>query len=208
MIARDPQSAWFRGRESAAGLGSSVPRYGLAADALRATRPEHACTVGCTFCCHFPVGVRHVEVAAIAVQLRAFGSELPAIRERITAEARTRARLGWDSLANERRPCPLLNATGACLVHSRRPLACRGWNSFDRTSCEREFEGEPGVRIELDGELHLATLGLASGLDAALAEAGRDSGHYELVTALALLLHDSRASLAEGALRVGQSPAG
>ena len=89
----------------------------LRVDAILAAKPDWPCRKGCDHCC------RHL---ADVPQLTA--GEWLSLREVLTPELESRIRA-----MSRTRPimCPLLDeATGACLVYQRRPLACRAYGFY------------------------------------------------------------------------------
>ncbi len=82
--------------------------------------------------------------------------------------ARERAAKGFAALAAEQRPCVLLGPERRCTAYDARPIACRGWCSTSRASCERAFAGgrEPPA---LDEPAFFACLGVHEGLRRAAA---------------------------------------
>lgn len=96
------------------------------------------CGRGCAACCHDnPHGVAGVEILRLRRALAAQGR-----LERVTAEAveaaaafqeQVGARGGRSAMEGQRalhRPCPLLDASGACSAYPARPLACRMFHAL------------------------------------------------------------------------------
>ncbi|HWK50026.1 MAG TPA: YkgJ family cysteine cluster protein, partial [Steroidobacter sp.] len=98
-------------------------------DARIASAPDVstlACRAGCTWCCHFSVDVRAVEVFSI---LDFVERSLPAgEKARIYSEVRANsaALQGMDDMERMRRnvKCPFLSA-GRCSIYEARPQTCR-----------------------------------------------------------------------------------
>lgn len=101
-----------------------------------------ACANGCFFCCLQSVVASVPEIVCVANFIRGHWNEdqITALRERI--EHYKIAVMPYVQGAQEnppRQPCPLLSE-GSCSVWSARPLACRGFNSFNASACERRFK--------------------------------------------------------------------
>jgi len=154
----------------------------LAEEGIRLVRREAppklplACGKGCAWCCSLQVPVSAPEVLLLAEALRQTRSpdSLAAVRERVAAlDARTRGLDDVQRLA-ARLPCALLE-NGLCSVYGVRPLACRGWNSYDARVCRHavEYTTAPVARLyapQVAITDHLRAT-LAAGLGAAAASA-------------------------------------
>jgi Fe-S-cluster containining protein len=104
-----------------------------------------ACDKGCASCCHQMVGVTSAELALLAEAV----ATLPdpgAVIARVQETARRSAGFSVAQWWAARLACPLLDETGACLVHAARPLPCRAMNSADAQVCRRAFAGEEDAR--------------------------------------------------------------
>jgi Fe-S-cluster containining protein len=155
--------------------------------------PTLACSQGCSWCCHFTVDVRAVEVIRI---LDALERLAPAQRERIEREiAANSAALA--SLDDVRRmqmnvKCPFLEA-GACTIYAARPQTCRNYHATDAAGCKRSFE-EP-ENLDIDPEFAPLTYQIGGAHVEAFSNALRDAGYevaaYEMNTALHAALADS-----------------
>ncbi|HET9954858.1 MAG TPA: YkgJ family cysteine cluster protein [Polyangiaceae bacterium] len=95
------------------------------------TVPRVACRAGCSSCCFLRVEVTAAEAELLWPLVRDLEllDKVRATSERVS---------GLDRLARlrERVPCALLSEAGSCLVHERRPFACRAANSLDEKACE------------------------------------------------------------------------
>lgn len=150
------------------------------ADAAIARSPEagtRACASGCSFCCHFPVGVTFAEAERL---LQALAGE-PALQDRVISAAAETARLSWQQLAAAMVPCPLLR-DGNCAVYAARPLGCRGWNSADASACAA------GTSVPLDEPAYTAALGASAALTDWAARVHLPVAARELGSALAAML--------------------
>lgn len=87
-----------------------------------------ACRLGCSHCCHYPVGVTFPEAMRLADAVR----ERPALLTRVRAANRALAAASWQQLVGE--PCPML-VDDACAIHDARPMPCRALGSLDAAAC-------------------------------------------------------------------------
>jgi Fe-S-cluster containining protein len=136
----------------------------LAAELLAPGQAERACGQGCSFCCHFPVGVSAPEVAVLQGWLPGQPAAA-ALAARVAKGAALRAGRSFAELGAALLPCAFLEPDGSCAVYPVRPLACRGWNSSSREACEQTFAERAAVGPPfLDGQAYAAVLGIAAGL--------------------------------------------
>jgi hypothetical protein len=158
---------------------------------LSAERAMHACTAGCTFCCHLPVDVTVPEALCLAVYLRQTLSPeaLVTLRERLAATAARIHSLSYEDHTQARIPCALL-LDGTCIAYAKRPFACRAWNSTSRDCCENIFQhGDPVTMLPpLDMSAYEAVWELAQGFVDRLQQARLDSHTYELHSILLRVL--------------------
>jgi hypothetical protein len=152
-----------------------------------AERAMHACTAGCTFCCHLPVDVTVPEALSIVVYLRQTLSPeaLAALHARIVATAARIRSLSYEDHTQAKIPCALL-LDGACMAYAKRPFACRAWNSTSRDCCADIFEHGDSVTMlpPLDMSAYEAVWKLAQGLADRLKQARLDSHTYEIHSVL------------------------
>jgi Fe-S-cluster containining protein len=162
-----------------------------------AQRARHACTAGCTFCCHLPVDVTVPEALSIAayVQQSLSPATLAALHARIAATAMQINRLSYEDHTQAKIPCALL-MDGRCLVYSQRPLACRAWNSTSKERCEHIFRhGDPLTMLPpLDMPAYEAVWKLAQDMMDDLKQARLDSHTYELHSILLRVLETPEAA--------------
>jgi Fe-S-cluster containining protein len=172
--------------------------HGALVDAWRdAESATLACREGCAFCCSLNVTLTIPEVFRILDALRRdhprqalvgiFGDarEYAARMRNLSGEERDRVR----------RPCPLL-AGDRCSVHPIRPLACRGWNSFEVAACERDsLHPEEDASVEIPAPPYSLARALAFGIAAGLRLCGIQHDFVHLPSALALGLGEPLAEL-------------
>lgn len=157
-----------------------------------------ACRAGCSWCCHFTVDVRAVEVIRIldVVSRRFTAQEQQRIREEIRGNAATLRDL--DDVERMRRniKCPFLSA-GRCTIYEARPQTCRNYHATNAAGCKQSFE-QPD-NLDIDPEFAPLTYQIGGAhVDAfskALSEAGYDTTVYEMNIAL-------DAAAAQGDVRV------
>ena len=152
-----------------------------------------ACRAGCTWCCHFSVDVRAVEVFSI---LDFVDRSLPSEeRDRIYAEVRANsAKLkGMDDMERMRRnvKCPFLSA-GRCSIYEARPQTCRNYHATDVVGCQQSFEDPDNLDIDPEFAPLVFQAGGAH-VDAfmrALRKAGYDTDVYEMNSAIEAALSE------------------
>ena len=108
-----------------------------------------ACREGCTYCCTFPVAASAPEILAIAAFVRDRFDEGRQAALAARVDAHIAATDGMSMARRERvRPdCPFLEG-GRCAVYEVRPIACRGYSSFDVGRCRADYQ-YPGAGIEI-----------------------------------------------------------
>lgn len=155
-----------------------------------------ACRAGCTWCCHFSVDVRAVEVFSILDFVeRTLSSEEKA---RVFSEVRANALKlqGMDDFERMRHnvKCPFL-LNGACSIYAARPQTCRNYHATDVAGCQASFEDPDDLDIDPEFAPMVYQAGGAhvDAFSRAMREAGYDTNVYELNTALAAALSDPHA---------------
>jgi Fe-S-cluster containining protein len=149
-----------------------------------------ACAQGCSWCCHFTVDVRAVEVVRILGALRELAPETRARIEREIAANEAVLR-SLDDLQRMQRniKCPFLDA-GRCSIYLARPQTCRNYHATDAAGCRRSYE-QP-ENLEIDPEFAALTYQIGGAHVEAFANALRDAGYdvaaYEMNIALAAAL--------------------
>jgi Fe-S-cluster containining protein len=167
-------------------------------DAWRRAEPAAlACREGCAFCCSLNVTVTIPELFRILDGLRRNRPRnelLLVLREAREYAARV-STLSGDQRDRVRRPCPLLDAD-RCSVHPIRPLACRGWNSFDVSACERDSQHpEEDAAVEIPAAPFTVGRALAFGIVAGLSLCDLQHDLVHLPSALALGLEEPLAEM-------------
>ena len=120
--------------------------YQVAEELSRVRAPFVACKRGCSACCHMNVSLTKAEAERLA---RASG--------RKAARVQSEPRHAPDAFAGK--PCPFLDAKGACSVYADRPLSCRKHASFFETAAACAPSVMNAMKVPLVG---------FSGLDEAL----------------------------------------
>lgn len=155
-----------------------------------------ACRAGCTWCCHFSVDVRAVEVFSILDFIER--SLTPAAKARIYSEVRANsaALKDMDEMERMRRnvKCPFLNA-GRCSIYAARPQTCRNYHATDAAGCQQSFEDPDNLDIDPEFAPMVYQAGGAH-VDAftrAMRQAGYDTSVYEMNCALQAALAEPEA---------------
>jgi Fe-S-cluster containining protein len=152
-----------------------------------------ACRAGCTWCCHFSVDVRAVEVFGILDFVeRTFSADEKA---RVYAEIRANsAALGnLDEFERMRRnvKCPFLRE-GRCSIYSVRPQTCRNYHATSAVGCQQSYEDPDNLDIDPEFAPLVYQAGGAhvDAVTAAMREAGYDTNVYEMNTAIDVALSE------------------
>jgi Fe-S-cluster containining protein len=151
-----------------------------------------ACRAGCSWCCHFTIDVRAVEVFRILDHLATLpATEQQRIRERIAKNAQMVQRLNESERARTNIECAFLNE-GRCSIYLARPQTCRNYHATDAAGCQQAFEHPENEDIDPDfaplvyqsGHAHVEAFANA------MASAGYETDVYEMNTALAAALSE------------------
>jgi Fe-S-cluster containining protein len=167
-------------------LEHSQPRH----DARIASAPDVgtlACRAGCTWCCHFTVDVRAVEVFRILdFVARSF---TPEEKARVFAEVHenstTLRSLDESERMTRNVKCPFLG-DGRCTIYAARPQSCRNYHATNVAGCQQSYE-EPG-NLDIDPDfapwVYQAGAAHVEAFSTAMRDAGYDVSAYELNCAL------------------------
>lgn len=146
-----------------------------------------ACRAGCTWCCHFSVDVRAVEVFTI---LDFVERSLPSDEKaRIYSEVRANsaALKGMDDMERMRHnvKCPFLSS-GRCSIYEARPQTCRNYHATDVAGCQQSFEDPDNLEIDPEFAPMVYQAGGAhvDAFSRAMREAGYDTNVYEMNSAI------------------------
>jgi Fe-S-cluster containining protein len=156
-----------------------------------------ACRSGCTWCCHFSVDVRAIEVFAILDFVeRTF---TPEEKARVYAEIRANS-LALDNLDEFERmrrnvKCAFLSQ-GRCSIYPVRPQTCRNYHATSAVGCQQSYEDPDNLDIDPEFAPLVYQAGGAhvDAITTAMREAGFDTNVYEMNNAI-------DAALAEPAAR-------
>lgn len=150
-----------------------------------------ACSAGCSWCCHFSVDVRPVEVFNILDFMRtAFSAgQQRRLYDEILTNSRTLSRLDEEQRMRLNIRCPFL-AEGRCSIYAARPQTCRNYHATNAAGCRQSFEEPDNFDIapEYAPQVYQAGGAQVEAFSRALGSAGYDIGAYELNTALAAAL--------------------
>jgi hypothetical protein len=156
-----------------------------------------ACRVGCSYCCHVPVGVAIPEAILIGNTLLAESTdeELAEVLEKVRRAEHARFGLVGQERDQVRHPCPMLDEPeGACSIYEYRPLNCRGWNSLDVSPCKSFFDDpNGGLPILIDGVQRTISQSIATGMQEGLATRSLEHSTVDLAIALRIVLEDPTA---------------
>jgi Fe-S-cluster containining protein len=145
-----------------------------------------ACRQGCSWCCHFTIDVRAVEVFRIVQHMRSFPeAEQRRLRERIERNASQLAGLDEAQRARINIECAFLHEA-QCSIYAVRPQTCRNYHATDAAGCQKAFEEPENEDIDPDfapvvyqaGHAHVEAFAKA------LSEAHFEIGVYEFNAAL------------------------
>lgn len=147
-----------------------------------------ACAAGCSWCCHFSVDVRPVEVFHI---LDFIGRHwTPQQRARLRAEVETNSAVlrPLDEIERMQRnvKCPFL-ADGRCGIYPARPQTCRNYHATSSAGCRQSFEEPDNLDIdpEFAPQVYQAGGAHVDAFSKAMSDEGYDSVAFEMNAALA-----------------------
>ena len=164
------------------------------------------CRAGCTWCCHFSVDVRAVEVfGALEFVERNFTDEQKArVRAEIAVNSDVLRHLGEIERMTRNVKCPFLDG-GRCSIYAVRPQTCRNYHATDVTGCRQSFEQPENLDIDPDFAPWVYQAGSAhvDAFSTALRDSGYDVNAYELNGAFDAALSDPGAA---ARFRAGAAP--
>lgn len=176
-------------------LEHSQPRH----DLRIASAPDAGtldCGAGCSWCCHFTVDVRAVEVFRILDFVeQSFTAEAKArVYSEVRANSAMLGSLDEDERMTRNVKCPFLSE-GRCTIYSARPQSCRNYHATNVAGCRQSFEDPGNLDIDPDFAPYVYQAGAAhvEAFSTALSDAGFDVGAYELNCALDAALSDPTA---------------
>jgi len=154
-----------------------------------------ACAKGCSCCCTTTVPVSPDEIFALVEHLAATLS--PEVWAAVEVRARANNALGHGVPSVERHQmrlfCPVLDpATGSCLGHGARPVACQGYLSLDLARCEADYADTPR-QIPHPWAANLISRIVDDTRTEVLEAAGLKTAALELTAALVALCDDREA---------------
>ncbi|MEJ1961686.1 MAG: YkgJ family cysteine cluster protein [Gammaproteobacteria bacterium] len=146
-----------------------------------------ACGAGCSWCCHFTVDVRAVEVFRILD----FVAETftPQEKARVLAEVRansaTLGSLNEDERMTRNVKCPFLRE-GRCTIYVARPQSCRNYHATNAAGCQQSYEDPGNLDIDPDFAPFVYQAGAVhvEAFSTAMRDSGYDVSAYELNGAL------------------------
>jgi Fe-S-cluster containining protein len=163
-------------------LASSQQRH----DARIAAAPDFAtlaCRAGCTWCCHFSVDVRAVEVFRILefVEQSFTADEKARVYAEIRVNSAALNAQGESQRATRNVKCPFL-WQGSCTVYPVRPQTCRNYHATNVAGCQQSYEEPENLDIDPDFAPGVYQAGGAhvEAVSAAMRDAGYDVDAYEL----------------------------
>ena len=154
-----------------------------------------ACRQGCSWCCHFTIDVRAVEVLRVLDHLRTLPeAEQRRLQERIERNAMQLAGLDEEERARINIECAFLRG-GECSIYSVRPQTCRNYHATDAAGCQQAFEQPDNEDIDPDfaplfyqvGHSHVEAFAQA------LQDARFDNSVYEFNAALLAAMNEPAA---------------
>jgi Fe-S-cluster containining protein len=152
-----------------------------------------ACKSGCSWCCHFSVDVRPVEVFNILDFLCSnfTAAQVAALRVEIEANAQVLSQLDEVQRMQQNLRCPFL-IEHRCSIYTARPQTCRNYHATDAAGCQQSFEQPDNFDIapEYAPLVYQAGGAQVEAFSRSMAAAGYDVTAFELNTALAAALND------------------
>lgn len=155
-----------------------------------------ACRAGCSWCCHFSVDVRAVEVFSILdfVERTFTAAEKARVYAEVRANSTALKNLGEIERMRRNVKCPFLNE-GRCTIYPVRPQTCRNYHATNVTGCQQSYEDPDNVDIDPDFAPWVYQAGGAhvDAFSTAMRDAGYDVNAYELNSAIDAALSEPAA---------------
>ncbi|MFL6575470.1 MAG: YkgJ family cysteine cluster protein [Povalibacter sp.] len=160
-----------------------------------------ACKAGCSWCCHFTIDLRPVEVFRILEHVeRTFDAAAQErLRARLAINREITAPLDEMQRMQQNVECAFLDE-GRCTIYAARPQTCRNYHATNAAGCQKSFE-EP-ENLEIDPDFAPLVYQIGGAHVEAFAKAMRDEGYdvdaYEMNLALSAALEqpDARSRFA------------
>jgi Fe-S-cluster containining protein len=154
------------------------------------------CRAGCSWCCHFSVDVRAVEVFDILDRVeRTFTDEQKArLHAEVHANSAALEGLGEVERMTRNVKCPFLQE-GSCTIYAARPQTCRNYHATNVAGCRQSYDDPGNLDIDPDFAPWVYQAGSAhvDAFSTAMHDAGYDVRAYELNAALEAALSDPAA---------------
>ena len=147
-----------------------------------------ACSKGCSYCCTQMVVLTAPEAFFVAAQIRHKKQTVAAILE---AAAQVGA-LSLDERLKAKVFCPLLE-NALCSIYAARPLGCHGFVSTNLDACLATFTRGEAATTSMPSDTINVLYAVRMLLTAALRLASLDHAHYEMLSALAVILTQENA---------------
>lgn len=155
-----------------------------------------ACQQGCSWCCHFSVDVRPVEVLNILefVEQHCSAEELQRLGNEVQRNSRGLRHLNELERMRVNMRCPFL-IEDRCGIYAARPQTCRNYHATDAAGCKQSFEEPDNFEIAPDFAPLVYQAGGAhvEAFSKAMRAAGYDTDAYELNAALAAAMPNAAA---------------
>jgi Fe-S-cluster containining protein len=152
-----------------------------------------ACGAGCSWCCHFTVDVRPVEVFRILdfVERSFAPQEKARLYAQVRANSAMLGKLDQEERMTRNLECPFLSG-GRCSIYAARPQSCRNYHATNAAGCQQSYEDPGNLDIDPDFAPYVYQAGGAhvEAFSNAVSEAGYDVNAYELNCALDAALSD------------------
>jgi len=146
-----------------------------------------ACKSGCSWCCHFSVDVRPVEVFNIIefMQQHFSAQTQQRLRNEFAANSRLLAQMDDMQRMQHNLKCPFLS-DGRCSIYAARPQTCRNYHATSSAGCQQSYEQPDNFDIAPEYAPLVYQSGAAhvDAFSQAMQDAGYDIAAYELNSAL------------------------